>query len=227
MIELNCLNFKYHTDYIIKDLSVTFPKNQISCILGPSGSGKTTILNIISSLLKPSSGNLNCPDETFSYVFQSHTLVPWLTVWENMKFILKPVIPASDLDEIITKYLSLVDLDEYRDMFPRELSGGMKQRLSLARAFAYPSTCLLMDEPFTGLNPGLRENLYSVFLDLWKIDNRTVIFISHDIDEALFLSKHMYVIHSSPVSDFKYYSLKEALTETDYITFKKELSVFI
>lgn len=225
MIAIDNLSFKYSDQYIIKDLSVTFPSKEISCILGSSGCGKSTLLNLICGLLSPNEGTITSDSKNFSYVFQSHNLIPWMTVWENMHLILKQFVSSKDLDNLITEYLSMVELLDYKNMFPRELSGGMKQRLSLARAFAFPSEHLLMDEPFTSLNHSLKSSLHDLFLNLWSVNKKTVAFVSHDIDEAILLAQNIYVVASEPLSAFHKFNVPS--DETSRAELKSELIKYI
>ncbi|WBW98300.1 ABC transporter ATP-binding protein [Oceanirhabdus sp. W0125-5] len=223
MIEIKNLSFSYDNNFIIENLNVNFNENSINCILGSSGSGKSTLLNLVSGINKNYSGTIKSKDDIFSYVFQSPTLIPWLTVYENMHFALKHVITSTDIHKKINHYLNLVNLLEYKDMFPHELSGGMKQRVSLARAFAFPSNYLLMDEPFTGLNASLKKSLKETFLKLWNMEKKTVILVTHDIEEALELSKSIYVIKNKPLTDFLKFSIDTPLSSEKFNSLKKQL----
>jgi NitT/TauT family transport system ATP-binding protein len=135
----------------------------------------------------------------YSYVFQEPRLLPWYSVYENIDFVLKDVYNDSDRDSIINNYIEMVDLSEYKDYKPRALSGGMAQRVSLARAFEYPSNVLIMDEPFKGLDIKLKQEMISLFERLWNKNKKTVIFITHDIEEAVTLSHIIYIISGHPV----------------------------
>jgi NitT/TauT family transport system ATP-binding protein len=173
---------------------------EITCILGPSGVGKTTLFNVISGLTDYDGGEITgIENRNISYLFQEPRLLPWLTVYENIDIVLKNIYPEKKRNEVITHYLEMVGLIEYIDNKPEELSGGMKQRLAIARTFAYPSSLLLMDEPFQGLDVKLKNDIIESFLKLWEKDKRTVLFITHDIEEALKVSDQIYIIQDNPV----------------------------
>jgi NitT/TauT family transport system ATP-binding protein len=141
----------------------------------------------------------------FSYVFQEPRLLPWKTAIQNIQFTLKDKILEEKLLHTAEEYLELVELDKFRHYYPHQLSGGMKQRLSLARAFSFPSDIILMDEPFKALDIKLKNNLIRRFRELWKKDQRTVIFVTHDVDEALELGQKIVVLSTPPVKIIKEY----------------------
>jgi len=200
MIKINKLKKNYENKKIFNDFNMNIEPNSITCILGPSGVGKTTLFNIISGLTDFESGEIEGIDKKdISYLFQEPRLIPWLSVYENIEIILKNVYLEKKRRQVINYYLKIVDLEDCAKQKPKELSGGMKQRLSIARTFAYPSTLLLMDEPFQGLDIKLKNIIIESFLKLWKEDNRTVIFITHDIDEALKIADQIYIIQDKPV----------------------------
>ncbi|MBT9138957.1 MAG: Bicarbonate transport ATP-binding protein CmpD [Syntrophomonadaceae bacterium] len=184
---------------VYEELSLSVPEKKVTCIMGPSGCGKTTLLNIISGLIKPDSGEFKGFDsKTVSYLFQEPRLLPWKTVWQNIDFVVRDSYSKQQRTEVITKYLKMVDLYEFRDYWPDKLSGGMKQRVSVARAFVFPSDLLLMDEPFKGLDMQLKVAVLDSFTALWQQDLRTVIFVTHDIDEALYLGDKIYFLSGLP-----------------------------
>ncbi|MFO7636815.1 MAG: ABC transporter ATP-binding protein [Clostridia bacterium] len=197
-VVINGLTKRYGDDILFKDFSISLDDRVINCILGASGCGKTTLLNIIAGLDKDISGTISGTENaTFSYVFQETRLLKWYTVYRNLFFVLKNR-KDFDIGERIEKYLSLVGLWNCRDLYPHQLSGGMKQRLSIARAFAYPSDILLMDEPFKGQDPSLKEDLILEFLKIWEQDKRTVLFVTHDIDEVLLLGDKVHILGERP-----------------------------
>ncbi|NFV12217.1 ABC transporter ATP-binding protein [Clostridium sporogenes] len=184
----------YGDKIIFKDLNLNFEKNKITAILAPSGYGKTTLLNIIAGLDKLDSGNFIMKSQSISYMFQEDRLLPWLTVYENIAFVLKSNTFKCEMENIIDKYLELVKLKEYKDYTLDKLSGGMKRRVALARAFAYKSEVLIMDEPFKGIDLALKKETISTFLKLWKKDKKTVIVVTHDINEAKLLAHNTYFL---------------------------------
>jgi NitT/TauT family transport system ATP-binding protein len=200
MIKINRLKKNYDSKKIFNDFNMNIEPYEITCILGPSGVGKTTLFNVISGLTDYEGGEITgIENRNISYLFQEPRLLPWLTVYENIDIVLKNIYPEKKRNEVITHYLEMVGLIEYINNKPEELSGGMKQRLAIARTFAYPSSLLLMDEPFQGLDVKLKNDIIESFLKLWEKDKRTVLFITHDIEEALKVSDQIYIIQDNPV----------------------------
>lgn len=184
---------------VFQNFSAAFPVGKVSCILGPSGCGKTTLLKFLSGSLQPDEGFVEGMDgRTSAYVFQEPRLLPWRTVKENLLFVLEGRISHKEAEELAKEYLALVDLTDFSDFYPSQLSGGMKQRVSLARAFCYPSDVILMDEPFTGLDIKLRQNLIQAFLRMWETHPRTVVFVTHNLDEALQMGQYVFVLSAAP-----------------------------
>lgn len=193
---------------IFNNFSMDIKDEKITCILGPSGCGKTTLVNMITGLITPDSGVITGSQAEFiSYVFQEHRLLKWMTVWENIDFVLKDIYSKKERQKIIKEYLQIVDLYEFKNYLPNKLSGGMKQRVSIARAFAYPSNLLIMDEPFKGLDMKLKLTLIKSFISLWNAHRRTVIFVTHDIDEAVYLGDEIYVLDKNPIEIKKHINI--------------------
>lgn len=185
MIEIKSLDKRYGDLVIFEGLNLTIPDGEISCILGPSGCGKSTLLNMIAGLESYERGKIfGVDDRKISYIFQDTRLLPWRTAIENIEFSIMSIYPRDEVREIANYYIGLVELSEYKDFYPDQLSGGMKQRISIARAFAYPSEILLMDEPFIGLDTDLKNNLIEAFLRIWKENKKTVIFVTHELEDA-------------------------------------------
>ncbi|WP_432407484.1 ABC transporter ATP-binding protein [Wukongibacter sp. M2B1] len=184
---------------VLKAFNMDIKDNKVISILGPSGCGKTTLLNILSGVIKPEEGEiLGMEGKTISYLFQEPRLLRWKTVEGNIDFILKDKMTYLERQEKIKKYLEMVGLWEYKDYYPDNLSGGMKQRAAIARAFAYSSDILLMDEPFKSLDFELKMNLIHDFIELWRLDNRTVFFVTHDIQAALMLGDEIHLLSQKP-----------------------------
>jgi NitT/TauT family transport system ATP-binding protein len=199
-IEIKGLHKHFGEISLFRDFSITFPEAAITCILGPSGCGKTTLLNTIGNLSKPDDGSLRGFDhKAISYIFQDPRLLPWKTVKENIQFVLPENIPDKERDKMAEGFIRMVELEEFADFYPSKLSGGMRQRVSIARAFAYPSDIILMDEPLKGLDIKLKLNLIRTFSKIWQSDKRTVIFVTHDVDEALLLGNEIVVLSQAPV----------------------------
>lgn len=193
MIELKNIKKVYDENTIFKQFSLNIKENEITTILGPSGCGKTTLLKMISGLDQDYSGAIKGVDlSKISFIFQEPRLLNWKTVYDNIAFV-------TEDQKVINEALKLVDLEEEKNLLPKNLSGGMKQRVAIARAFAYPSNLLLMDEGFTGLDLKIKLELIDYFIKIWQKDRKTVIHITHDIDEALLLSDRVIQFSDSPV----------------------------
>lgn len=191
-IQLINLCKSYEGNIVLDNINIDIQENKITVISGPSGCGKTTLLNIISGIEKADSGQVILKDNSISYIFQEDRLIPYLTVYENIAFVLKSVMGKNEIDKTINKYLEMVKLTEFKDKLPHKLSGGMKRRVAIARAFAYKSKLLLMDEPFKGLDDKLKTEIIEEFLQLYKNDKRTVILVTHDKEEARLLGDIVY-----------------------------------
>ena len=194
-LEIKNLKKNYSEVNLYDDFSIGIPANTINCILGPSGCGKSTLLNIISGSESFQQGELNgFKDKTISYIFQEDRLLPWKTALQNVSFVIKDNNPKKAME-----YLKMVSMEDFADYYPSKLSGGMKQRVAIARAFAFQSDIILMDEPLKALDPKLKLNIIRIFRELWEKDKRTVIFVTHDVEEALLLGENIFVFSKNPV----------------------------
>ncbi|HRT48322.1 MAG TPA: ATP-binding cassette domain-containing protein, partial [Bacteroidales bacterium] len=199
-LEVKGLHKRYGEVEIFRDFSISFTEGMITCILGPSGCGKTTLLNILGKIIPPDGGTLAGFDgKIVSYIFQEPRLLPWKSVRGNIEFVLDRNLLPEERKKITDRFISLVELEDFADYYPAKLSGGMRQRVSIARAFAYPSDIILMDEPLKGLDIKLKLNLIQTFSRIWQEDRRTVIFVTHDVDEALLLGNEIVVFSRAPV----------------------------
>jgi len=183
---------------------MNIPEAKVSVILGPSGCGKTTLLNLISGLLTPRCGQISAPGEggrpPMSVLFQEPRLLPWKSVRANIELVLRRSMGKKEARKTASYYLGLVGLSDYTDYFPSDLSGGMRQRAAIARAFAYPAGIILMDEPFQALDLGLKLSLTALFAKLWIEDSRTAVFVTHDINEAILLGDEIFVLSAAKPS---------------------------
>lgn len=210
MLKLNNISKTYyhkkHKIEIIKNLNFSVKNGEFIAIVGPSGCGKTTLLKIIAGLIKPSSGQIILdnrkilkPGRDRGMVFQQFTLFPWLTVKENISFGLDlRKIKPQDKNEIINHYLHLTDLKDFAGFYPKNLSGGMQQRAAIARTLANDPKIILMDEPFSALDSQTKENLQKQLEYLWSKSKKTIIFVTHDLEEALFLAGRIFILTGRP-----------------------------
>jgi NitT/TauT family transport system ATP-binding protein len=200
--------------YIALDgVSLTVEDGEFVCLLGPSGCGKSTLLNILAGFERVSAGTVmfgDAPitgagrDRVMFFQDAGSALLPWLSVEENVRFALRVrKIPRADWPAIIDKYLRMVGLDAHRTKFPAELSGGMRQRLQIARALAVEPKVLLMDEPFAALDALTRRRMHAVLLDIWQRIGKTIVFVTHDIAEAIVLADRIAIMSVGPRSVIK------------------------
>ncbi len=180
----------------------------ITCMLGPSGCGKTTLLNMLNGHGQPDSGSIRVWGTKGSLMcFRNQTFALENSDRECHACV-EGLLPDRSQDRA-WKYLEMVELKDFGDYYPSQLSGGMKQRVSLARAFSYPADLILMDEPFSSLDARLKENLLKAFIRLWEIDQRTVVFVTHEPDEAIQVAHEIVVLSKPPVS------IKKTFTKDD------------
>ena len=192
----------------LTSVSLDIKKGEFISLLGPSGCGKTTLLRIIADLLQPTSGTVLVGGETpraarlkrrYGIVFQSAVLYDWRTVRKNVMLPLEIMkVPKEERKERADKMLSLVGLTDFADHYPGQLSGGMQQRVGIARALAIRPEILLMDEPFSALDEFTREKLHEDLLRIWRKTNKTIVFVTHNIQESVFLSDRVCVLSPHP-----------------------------
>lgn len=200
---MKVINIKknYGEREILAGVSFEGEEGRVTVILGESGCGKSTLLGILSNNIKDFSGEIVFDRDIssgISYIFQEDTLIPWKTVYENIEYVLKDKISALEMRAYIEKYLKMVNLLEYKDEYPEHLSGGMKRRVGIARAFAYPSDYLFMDEPFEFLDIKTKGEIIEYFKLLQEENKKTVLFITHDIESALKIGDKIVVFSSKP-----------------------------
>ncbi|AKL97244.1 ABC-type nitrate/sulfonate/bicarbonate transport system, ATpase component [Clostridium aceticum] len=185
---------------VLCNFNMNLVYNKIHCIFGPSGCGKTTLLNLITKLSPMDEGAIEGIEEkNCSYIFQEDRLLPWATVEENILLVLGSGYKKSEKQEILDSYLSLVNLSEFKNCYPEELSGGMKQRTSIARAFAYGGDILVMDEPFKGIHLELKKELVQHIMNYKRQKNRLLILVTHDIEEAIYMADEIHIFQGPPL----------------------------
>ena len=193
------LVFRFGELPVLDKISMAPEEGRITCILGPSGCGKTTLLNIFSGVLTPNSGEVSGVNAgEAAYLFQEPRLLPWKTIRGNLELVLKGHYESGDRKIIIDRILEEVALSEFSGYYPSLLSGGMRQRAALARAFVYPSNILFMDEPFQAVDPVLKLNLMDVFQRLWLKEPKTCLLVTHNIQEAAMLGDEILVFSKRP-----------------------------
>lgn len=204
------LSKRYGEKIVLDGFRLEIEEGEITCLLGQSGCGKTTVLNCIAGIL-PFEGKIEGRPEEISYIFQRERLLPNLTVSENLAYALSGR-RLLDEKERIRRALEAVELGAEADSYPRTLSGGMAQRVSIARGFVYPSALLLMDEPFQGLDLALKYRVLSQFLRVWRGDGRATVFVTHSIDEALLAASRIVLLsaHAEILDDFRIGSAQES-----------------
>lgn len=181
MLKLDKISFSYGKKQVIRDLDLTLKRGELLAVMGASGCGKSTLLHLIAGLRKPTNGMIECNAERIAYVFQEPRLFPWLTVEENLRAVCSE---SENTDEQITQALALVELENARALSPAQLSGGMKSRVSLARALVYGGDLFLLDEPFSALDEALRIRLTQELRNYCKEKDITAILVTHQSNDA-------------------------------------------
>lgn len=218
-IEVNNVSVSFKTPAgiytAVKDINLTVQKGEIISLIGHSGCGKSTLMGTISGMVKPTQGEViangkkvNSPGPDRGIVFQNYSLLPWLTVYKNIFVAVDSALKDKSLaekKELVETNLKMVNLWEHKDKLPGQLSGGMKQRVAIARAFSINPKILLLDEPFGALDALTKSTMHVELLKLWVMDNRqkTIIMVTHDIEEAIFLSDRVVVMNNGPAATIK------------------------
>ncbi len=190
---------------VLSGVNLNVKKGELVAIVGASGCGKSTLLKLITTLETISSGEIlldgepvSGPSPKCSMIFQEARLFPWLSVQQNIEFVIPDSVPKSEKKELVEYYTRLVGLSEFTDAVPNQLSGGMQQRVSIARALATRPQLLLLDEPFGALDAFTRMTMQQEVLRIWEQDHTTMIIVTHDIDEAIFLSNRVVIMGKNP-----------------------------
>ena len=190
----------------LKDINLEIPQGQFVCLLGPSGCGKSTLLNAVAGFAPPTSGQITAggrlvtgPGPERGMVFQEYALFPWMTVADNVAFGLEiKGMAKAQIQAVVDKLLGMLSLNDFRNRFPKDLSGGMRQRVAIARVLALDSPIMLMDEPFGALDALTRRNLQDELLRIWAELKKTIIFVTHSIEEAIYLADRIVVMTYRP-----------------------------
>ncbi len=190
----------------LKDINLTVRQGEFVCLLGPSGCGKSTLLNAVAGFQPPSAGEIViegrkilAPGPDRGMVFQEYALFPWMTVGQNIAFGLEiQKKPKAEIELTVNQLLDLLHLKDFRDRFPKDLSGGMRQRVAIARVLALDSPIMLMDEPFGALDALTRRNLQDELLRIWEKLGKTILFVTHSIEESIYLADRIVVMTYRP-----------------------------
>jgi len=236
MIEVENLFNTYTTNNtnieVLRDISLHCNKNEFVSIIGPSGCGKSTLFKIISGLISEYSGNINVGGKVF-YMHQNDNLMPWRTVYKNI--ILPYEIAKIKPDKSHMEYLiKEFELDEFMDMYPYQLSGGMRKRVSLLRAYLANREIMLLDEPFGSLDSLTKKTMYKWLLEIWNRHKKTVLFITHDIEEAIYLSDRIYIMNKRPTTiveeikiEFKRPRKQDMLLSNKFLQYKEQIEAIL
>lgn len=207
-VKVNHLTKKFGDLLVLDDMSFDVEDGDLLCVVGPTGCGKTTFLNSLTKIYDITEGEIlldgkkvDTKKQNIAYIFQGDSTMPWLTVEENVRFGLDiKKVPEKKKKEQVDKYLDIVGLTKYRNYYPKQLSASMLQRVSIARAFATEPELLLMDEPYGQLDIELRFKLEDELVKLWQLTKTTVLFITHNIEEAVYLGNKIMVLTNKPTT---------------------------
>ena len=211
-LNIDNISFGFNGNAILSDFSMEVKENEFVSIVGLSGCGKTTLLNLVAGFLEPSKGEIKFNNQTIKgtssdrvMVFQEDAVFPWYSVFDNIAYSVKIRDGNKDL---IPDLISSVGLNGFENYYPKELSGGMKKRVDLARAYAANPKLLLMDEPFGALDSYTRQKMQQLLLDMWRQSKKTILFVTHDINEAILLSDRIILMNNKRGNIHKEYSVK-------------------
>lgn len=234
MLKLEHISANYKQDQqiieVLHDINLTITAPNFIVFLGPSGSGKSTLLRLIAGLSRPTTGRILYQDKEVvgpsherGVVFQGFSLFPWLTVRENIAFPLKMQRMAPDVKrKIVNNYLEITGLKDYAELYPINLSGGMQQRTAIARTLINDPQILLMDEPFSSLDFQIRSQLQMFISEIYETQKKIIIFVTHDIEEALLLADKIYVLSSEPAQIKAEFTVPFTRPRTPYLRYHAE-----
>ncbi|MEW5922139.1 MAG: ABC transporter ATP-binding protein [Bacillota bacterium] len=223
---------------VLRDVNMYVWPGEMVCLLGPSGCGKTTLINILAGFEKTTRGKIfldgsevSGPGPDRGVVFQEDALFPWFNAWQNIAYGLRQKrVPRKEIERRVKMFIDMIGLQGFSHYFPDQLSGGMKQRVALARVLAISPTILLMDEPFAALDYQTRKSMHELLLDLWQNLQQTILFVTHDVEEALLLAGRIYIMSARPGTilqeipiPFPWPRTQDILTETEFVSYKKSI----
>lgn len=209
-LEIFNIGVNFGNNIVIKDVNLSINKGEFISIIGHSGCGKSTLLNVVAGLVKPSKGSVilnnkevTDPGPDRAVVFQSYSLLPWMTIYDNIIIAVKSIFKGKELQDAIKRaenYIKTAGLWEHRYKLPTQVSGGMKQRTALVRALSVDPKVLLLDEPFGALDALTRNTLQDELLRIWEEDKKTVLMVTHDIEEAIYMSDRIVIMSNGPAA---------------------------
>jgi NitT/TauT family transport system ATP-binding protein len=201
--------------YVVRDFSLAIKEGEFFCLIGPSGCGKSTLIKLMAGIETPTRGSVARPDHV-GMVFQSYALLPWLTVEGNVAFAARMQgFDREKIEAVTDRYLRMVHLETFGDRYPRELSGGQRQRVGIARALAVESDVLLMDEPFSALDPVITDELHEDVLRIWGETKKTIVMVSHHFEEAVLLADRVGVMKDGRLEKIVEMTLPRPRSEDD------------
>jgi NitT/TauT family transport system ATP-binding protein len=210
VLKIENLNKDFGSLKVLDELCMDVNQGEMVAIIGPSGCGKSTLLNIISGIIKDYNGNIENNTDRIGYVFQEDRLLPWMTLFENIN-----IVKDNSKREDVLALIKEVDLKGFENYYPHELSGGMRQRCAIARGFNYECDLLLMDEPFKSLDYNLRLDMLKTLIKLYKKNKKSILFITHEIYEALTIANRIFVLKKRPTSVIKEIKIDIEIGERD------------
>ncbi len=237
-LEIFNLTVRFGNNIILNELELLVERGEFVSIIGHSGCGKSTLLGVVAGLVKPSEGSvvldgkeITSPGPDRAMVFQNYSLLPWVSVYENVMLAVKSVFKGEDLEKAKKKaesYLKLAGLWEHRNKLPSQISGGMKQRTALVRALSVDPKVLLLDEPFGALDALTRSVLQDELLRIWEKDKKTMLMVTHDVEEAIYMSDRIVIMSNGPsakVYDIVKVNIKRPRTREDMIRSKEYIDL--
>lgn len=199
MVSLKQIDLAFGNLQLFNNLNLSIARQEFTCLFGPSGVGKSSILNLLAGLIKPNAGEVKMEENRIGYVFQDTRLLPWCTVKENIEISLWALkLSPRQINQKVDELINRLNLGEFAYYYPNQLSGGMKQRVSLGRAFVIEPNLLLMDEPFAALDEKLKIEMHNLLLELIQWNNCTTVFVTHDLEEAIKLADKIVLMRGRP-----------------------------
>lgn len=223
MLEIKNLSKLYNGQIILNDINLRIESGEVFCILGPSGAGKSTLLNIVAGIMDSYDGKVINKAKRIGYVFQEDRLLPWLSLEDNIK-VVNDTLSQQEINHLLIE----MELMNDKAKMPHELSGGMRQRVAIARAFAYKPDLLLLDEPFKSLDYTLKAKMVDALLRLWHETEITVLFVTHDMDEALWTADRIALLAKHPKGLLDIFNIENprALSDDDLIRYKISIKTY-